>query len=708
MNVRFGILSCAVGVTLLAAMSASAADRHWQGGAYGFWTNKASWAENAVPTRSDTVIFNTAGDVCVNTSSSDYNLYCAGVRVESGDVAFTSAKTIGFQKSYCGGTGVVYVAEGSTLCVSNYWGGGDKNTPSYRACFRKEGAGVFRSTRTIGYSGDSGDWPFPTFEIVEGTVEELSDGGSLHASRLIVRDGASFVARGYNVFNSSTGIIQVDKGGLIDFKASGTQSVSGLQGAGRVTGVSDGVNLEMRMAGEDCLFSGTIETISVTIPKTATKQFVVASTNALAAVGAFNTSGSALQFAPGLSDYWVENLAGVSSGYGVFPTSDTNGNPIAVHVTLATSGNNTSASGAGELVVGNTWNRSGGTFTVGTNALMCGERTTAMNSVQTEFARPRPQGLSASFSGNSAIVDINGGNLAVGHTGSGWSSQLNTIKVRNGGSLTALVNPTAKSDKSIFVDGGTLNQSFALANDRAFGSDSYPWKVKVGAAGATFGVDYVPGYSSGRKLGLYQATDTDSAVTADGGAVYDLPAIVNVYRAQNLKGPIALRSGVWVVNASAYKNGAGSAVTTALGQGDLELGTIRLALNARDASRVTPLAGGTGAKLTLSGATRMTLKYDSSYVAQSAVIGPAGGTDCPIESKNGGVLFLRALGASSFDGSSACGQVKVNGTVPVDAAGRVTLPVFTVADTIDFAAYDAEKGFLTFAKQRFLIISLRF
>ena len=55
-------------------------------------------------------------------------------------------------------------------------------------------------------------------------------------------------------------------------------------------------------------------------------------------------------------------------------------------------------------------------------------------------------------------------------------------------------------------------------------------------------------------------------MAADGGAVYDLAAIVNVNRAQNLKGPIVLRSGVLIINASAYKNGAGSAILSRNGR----------------------------------------------------------------------------------------------------------------------------------------------
>ena len=687
---------------LLMSNWASAAERHWAGGAFGSWTNKACWAENAVPTRSDTVIFDTNGDVYVRTASSDYNLYCAAIRVESGNVSFASGRTLGFQKNYCGGTGVVYVAENATLCVTNSWGGGNKDTPSSRACLRKEGEGVFKTTNILGYSDASGNWPFPTIEIAEGSIEMLTNGKNLRTSRLIVRKDASLVLRGYNCINGDTGIVQVDAGGLLDIKAYGTQSVGGFDGAGRITGSSDGVTLTMRMTGSDCEFSGTIDTISVTIPNTATKQFVVASSNALASIGAFITSGSALQFAPGIGEFWVKNLSGVSSGYGVIPTEDMAGKPVVVHASMSKCSYAMSTVGAGELVVNNTWDRSGGTFTIGTNTTMQGERTTAMNSNQSEFTRPRPQGLSAEFSGTAAVVDVNGGKLAVGRTGSGGKYQLNTTKIRNGGSLTAFVNLIAKSDKSIYIDDGTLNLSFAISTSRDFGSDSYPWKVKVGAAGATFGVDYVPSYSSSsRNLGLYMAADTDPNVETDGGATYDLPVTVNLYRAQNLKGPLALLSGIWVVNADAYKNGAGTAVDTALGQGDLELGTMRLALNARDASRVTPLAGGTGAKLTLSGATRMTFKYDSSYVAQAAVIGPAGGSDCPIVSKNGGVLILRSLNGTlngSLGDASATGRLKVNGTVPVDTAGRVTLPVFTQnGSTIDFTAYDADNGFVAFS-----------
>ena len=137
---RNGIVVWGLALTvLLMTNSALAAERHWAGGAVGSWTNKACWAENAVPTRSDTVIFNTSGDVYVRTASSDYNLYCAKMRIESGNVWFGAGRSLGFQKAYCGETGVVYVAEGSALCVTNTWGGGNKDTPSSRACLRKEG-----------------------------------------------------------------------------------------------------------------------------------------------------------------------------------------------------------------------------------------------------------------------------------------------------------------------------------------------------------------------------------------------------------------------------------------------------------------------------------------------------------------------------------------------------------------------------------------
>ena len=151
------IVSVFVVSTLLASFSASAANRHWAGGSSGSWTNKACWAENSVPTSSDTVIFDTNGDVYVRTTAGEkeYNLYCAAIRVESGNVSFSSGRTLGFLKNNCGGTGVVYVAENATLCVTNSWGGGNKDTPSARACLRKEGKGVFKTTNNRGYSDAS-------------------------------------------------------------------------------------------------------------------------------------------------------------------------------------------------------------------------------------------------------------------------------------------------------------------------------------------------------------------------------------------------------------------------------------------------------------------------------------------------------------------------------------------------------------------------
>ena len=138
--------------------------------------------------------------------------------------------------------------------------------------------------------------------------------------------------------------------------------------------------------------------------------------------------------------------------------------------------------------------------------------------------------------------------------------------------------------------------------------------------------------------------------------------------------------------------------------GDIELGTTQVTLDSKDAAQVTAFANAEGTKLELGGVASLALHSAAGETEQSAVIGPAGATECPIARENGGILLLRKYGTDvSFDGSG--GTVKVNGGVPTDAKGRVTLPIFTLANTaaadgglerLDFVKYDSEKGLVEF------------
>ena len=138
--------------------------------------------------------------------------------------------------------------------------------------------------------------------------------------------------------------------------------------------------------------------------------------------------------------------------------------------------------------------------------------------------------------------------------------------------------------------------------------------------------------------------------------------------------------------------------------GDIELGTTQVTLDSKDAAQVTAFANAVGTKLELGGVASLALHSAAGETEQSAVIGPAGATECPIARENGGILLLRKYGTDvSFDGSG--GTVKVNGGVPTDSKGRVTLPIFTYANTaeaygslarFDFAKYDSEKGLVQF------------
>ena len=177
------------------------------------------------------------------------------------------------------------------------------------------------------------------------------------------------------------------------------------------------------------------------------------------------------------------------------------------------------------------------------------------------------------------------------------------VDVAKFGVLSLEGAPTALTLSALSVDGGTIRYSFASALGGSFGSDAYPWRTTVGAQGGRLDTDYFQTYSSGTYVNLYMPTDTAPGVETDGGMVFALPAVVSFNRAWNLKGPVALKDGFICVNSGAYKNGAGASVDAPFGAGDLELGNVKLVLNAQSASRVTPLACGAGAKLTISGAT---------------------------------------------------------------------------------------------------------
>ena len=342
------------------------------------------------------------------------------------------------------------------------------------------------------------------------------------------------------------------------------------------------------------------------------------------------------------------------------------------------------------------------TLTIGPNARVHGAKTTSMNNNFSMLKRPREQGVTGSFKDASANLVIDGGEFLAAKVGE--TPTFGPIEIRNGGTLTAINNFYAKSTKTLFIDGGTIRYSYASAAGGSFGSDSYPWRTTVGANGAKFDTDFFASYSSGFSVNWYVPTDTAAGITTDGGVTFDLPSVVQLHRAQNVSGPVRIKSGNVQLMSGAWKNGAGSTVSTPLGKGDLDVGNAQIVMCANDASRGASLASGTGAALNLSGAAVLCVRGSSSYAGQPVTVGPSGATACPITRSPGGVLFLRELGTDvEFDGSR--GAFKSNGPVDVAADGRVRLPIFTLQNSPDyfesvlrqdFAKYDSDKGFVRF------------
>lgn len=795
---------------VFAAKTVYAADCVWIGGAEGApsdWNTAANW-RGGVPGRSDVAIFE-SGDWLI-TSSTSGDKYVSGIKVLSGNVYFSkSAMPIAFQKAYCP-TGMLYVAEGATLCFSNFVSSGSA-TVSSQAAVAKYGAGTLRFCNRIGYSSNVGECNFRPFIAAEGTTyfsPNPNQGGTFgFYGDLVVKDGAEVLSTQYSEMSSYTGVVTVERGGILTL--SGGDAASGygasfasLQGEGTVRKGASAQTLRLRLK-TDSVFSGTIENLAVTFPESPAASFYVGGSNTLASVGSIKIAGAALKFAPGVGEYWVKAISGYADS--VLSTEDTDGNPIRIHLgtapttvniigtgdvvftaTATAKGSNFANTGAlgtenGTLTFGDgsaaandfdfspftsifslngagltfknvnattiaqpivahgpltvskdtvfaDLNMNGGdmtltgdttinggdsavgkvtltakTLTVGPNARVHGTKTMNMNKVFNIFTRPREQGINADFTDAAANVNINGGYLAVSPAGT-TSPTLGPISIRNGGMLGVIYNFYARSTKTLFIDGGTIRYSFASALGGSFGSDAYPWRTTVGAQGGRLDTDYFQTYSSGTYVNLYMPTDTAPGVETDGGMVFALPAVVSFNRAWNLKGPVALKDGFICVNSGAYKNGAGASVDAPFGAGDLELGNVKLVLNAQSASRVTPLACGAGAKLTISGATMLSLRDSTSYTPQSAVIGPSGAAECPIVRTTGGVLYLREIASDAdFDGTH--GTVKVNGGVPLDTCGRVTLPVFTLQNSadaynsmlrLDFTKYDAAKGLVRF------------
>lgn len=349
-------------------------------------------------------------------------------------------------------------------------------------------------------------------------------------------------------------------------------------------------------------------------------------------------------------------------------------------------------------------------LTIGKGAKVRGSRNTSyMNQYQSIFTRPRNQGVYFIFGdGASAdtMLDIDGGFLSIGNGDA--EPVMGPVSVRNGGELYIVRNFSARAGcaKTLSVDGGTLTYSYARQPYQGnVGSSSAPWRMFVGEAGGRLATDFVSTYGTAAKIELYVSAEPAVGVSTDGGFSYEIPTLMNLHRAQDLRGPVSIRDGHVFVLSDAYTNGKGEAVTTPLGTGNLEIGNAWLVLASGDASCTADLASGEGSVLKVSGAAVLSLRDSSSATAQSALIGPSGADGCPIVRTPGGALMLRERGSDlSFDGTH--GTVKVNGSVPSAADGRVKLPVFTVQNTpdmygellrFDFAKYDADKGLVRFS-----------
>lgn len=307
-------------VAAVAAFSvAEAADVTFTGGAgvtaggYYEWTDGGNWSSGAEPTGNDTVIFDTAGAVSVNTATTHTRIL-KHIRVLQGEVTIGSNGYL-YYYGY-NSTSEWYVAGSSSLTISNTW---DAHGTS--VVFNKTGPGLMKAVSSI-----AADYNPLRGCVSEGVLQIVGSGHTYGIAHTVVKSGAKFYFNGYNDSGKRNRtyypVFHLEENAVFELNGgSGRNYVGGFSGSGMVVdrGYYDGKwsdspltiepKAEMSAIGYpegNITFDGKFlgGSLKPTISANSTSKFLVSDPDAFRGCGNVVVS-SGLGFAEGNTDVYL-------------------------------------------------------------------------------------------------------------------------------------------------------------------------------------------------------------------------------------------------------------------------------------------------------------------------------------------------------------------------------------------------------------------
>ena len=319
---------------VFAALAATATERTWVGESGGSWYDAANWSPSGVPGQKDKTVFRPTGDLTVVISGGTSVCRAGEIRFESGRTFFAyDSSAVGL---YMGSTvtNILHVEEGAEAVVTNRF----MTVSGTR--FRRTGKG------RLTISQKTGDWwhyaaanDFPGLDFVEGETILAHSGSNINypfeARPVHIFSGA--VIRCKNSYRLRTNQnVKVDEGAVLDCGGY-AQYTSSLTGSGVVTNFS---TYTLYLNSGLCMFAGrffkngTGPTVKFAARPSGMSDenwgFIIGASNTLAKTRIEQPSGSGdtIRFAPGVGDFWIQELIGSTQQY--LTLEDTNGAPVTV------------------------------------------------------------------------------------------------------------------------------------------------------------------------------------------------------------------------------------------------------------------------------------------------------------------------------------------------------------------------------------------
>ena len=318
------------------AIQAFATERTWVGESGGSWYVAANWSPSGVPAATDTVVFSPESETTVTISGGTSVCRVEHIRFESGTTYFAyDSSAIGI---YMGGssgsaTNTLYVADGAYAVVSNRFLSLNNNTRR----FRKTGGGRLTIVSRTNDWWSYGAYNFKGCDFAEGETILAKDDGNyplasypIHVcSGAVVRCTASYRLR-------KTQNLTIDYGGVLNCGGA-AQYAQSITGAGVVTNHEA---LTITLNTGVCTFAGQFFKKATgsyvgfdSRPSGMSDEdwgFVIggADTFSQTRLSQPSGAGNTIRFAPGVGDFWIDELIGSTKQYLVL--EDTNGDPVTV------------------------------------------------------------------------------------------------------------------------------------------------------------------------------------------------------------------------------------------------------------------------------------------------------------------------------------------------------------------------------------------